>query len=93
MITIPTPSFWPFPKFPHISHISHISPTDFPTDFPVSPSDFPVFSPDFPGPRAGAVPAQPVRPKRGRSYTYRVPDELRHLFAPGALNPDGSVKR
>jgi hypothetical protein len=47
----------------------------------------------FPGPRAGAVPAQPVRPKRGRSYTYRVPDELRHLFAPGTLNPDGSVKR
>lgn len=53
-----------------------------------TPSSWP-----FPGSRAGALPAQPARPKRVRSYTYRVPPELRHLFDPGALNPDGSVKQ
>ena len=46
----------------------------------------------FPGPRAGAMPAQPVRPRKVRSYTYRVPPELRHLFEPGTLNDDGSIK-
>ena len=47
----------------------------------------------FPGPRAVEVPSKPVRPRKVRTYTYRVPDELRHLFAPGTLNPDGSVKQ
>ena len=42
----------------------------------------------FPGPRAVA----PAPRKPRMTYTYTVPDELRHLFAPDRLNADGTLK-
>jgi len=45
----------------------------------------------FPGPRAAPpAPQKPRRPRR--TYTYKVPPELRHLFEPDRLNDDGSFK-
>lgn len=45
----------------------------------------------FPGLRAVApAPRKPRKPKM--TYTYTVPDELRHLFAADRLNADGTLK-
>lgn len=45
----------------------------------------------FPGERSAPVATRkPRRPRR--TYTYRVPTELRHLFKPDRLNDDGSIR-